>query len=181
MKLCSLRTLQSVWHSMITNSMSQERIIRRKDEIKKWLKVFIVIVIQVITNYVSNYIHLLVRIAHIICNHPIFSKQGWRHQKKSLSHKRQPNFLRERRCWSSLECMKSLISAPLPTKTVTRLLPIRPGHDGPLTDVSGCPADRLTGETGNDVIRRNRKLTLSLGAWDIIVIVGMHEVRYENV
>jgi hypothetical protein len=27
---------------------------------------------RVITNDVSNYINLLVRLAHIICNHPIF-------------------------------------------------------------------------------------------------------------
>jgi len=26
---------------------------------------------RVITNYVNDYIHLLVRIAHIICNHPM--------------------------------------------------------------------------------------------------------------
>jgi hypothetical protein len=29
-------------------------------------------VYMVITNYVSNYINLLVRISHVICNHPVF-------------------------------------------------------------------------------------------------------------
>jgi hypothetical protein len=55
----------------------------------------------------------------------------------------------------------TLLSASLPMKTVTLVLPIRLGDQGPLTDVSGCPADRLTGEIGNDVMRRNRKLTMS--------------------
>jgi hypothetical protein len=40
-----------------------------------WLlkKDSMVLVYGVITNDVSDYINLLVRIAHIICNHPIFS------------------------------------------------------------------------------------------------------------
>jgi hypothetical protein len=56
------------------------------------------------------------------------------------------NYLNEK-CgsWAPLMCKHSLITAPLPTKTVTRLLPIRPGHEYPLT-VSGYPGDRQTGE-----------------------------------
>jgi hypothetical protein len=33
---------------------------------------------RVITNDVSDYIDLLVRIAHIICNHPIHTHTGWK-------------------------------------------------------------------------------------------------------
>jgi hypothetical protein len=64
----------------------------------------------------------------------------------------------------------SVISASLPTRTANLALPVRPGHQGPLTDVSGCPADRLTGEIGNEVMRRTGKLTMfniSSNTWSV--------------
>jgi len=54
-----------------------------------------------------------------------------------------------------------VLSASLPMKTLTRLLPIRPGPEDLLTDMTGRPCDRSTEEIGNDVMRRNGKLTFA--------------------
>jgi len=54
-----------------------------------------------------------------------------------------------------------VLSASLPMKTLTRLLPIRPGPEDLLTDTTGRPCDRATEEIGNDVMRRNGKLTFA--------------------
>jgi hypothetical protein len=54
-----------------------------------------------------------------------------------------------------------MLSTSLPTKTLTRLLPIRPGPEDLLTDMSERPCDRATEEIGNDIMRRNGKLTLA--------------------
>jgi hypothetical protein len=53
-----------------------------------------------------------------------------------------------------------MLSTSLPMKTLTRLLPIRPGPEDLLTDMSERPCDRATEEIGNDIMRRNGKLTL---------------------
>jgi hypothetical protein len=46
-------------------------------------------------------------------------------------------------------------------KTLTRLLPIRPGSEDLLTDMSERPCDRASEEIGSDIVRRNGKLTFA--------------------
>jgi len=60
-----------------------------------------------------------------------------------------------------------MLSTSLPMKTLTRLLPIRPGSEDLLTDMSERPCDRATEEIGNDVMRRNGKLTFATAIPDL--------------